>query len=133
MAVKFTSADPVASVDLPSPSIGSTGDVNLNQSLHRSVAGDVFTFQHGPPRFQQDLTFDGLSEEEHANMIAFFRAIGWQAREFLYEFTDPRDSQAKSFTVRLLGQPKNKRTSINNNNVTLRLESDVEFNYENAA
>lgn len=132
MAVQLISTTPAATVDLPSPSINSVGDANINQTLHRSAAGDVYTFQHGPERFTQDLTFIALSEVEHAALFAFFKTIGWQAVKFDYSFRDPRDGQTKTIECRMIGRPKNRRVSLNNNDVTVRLESAVEFNYENA-
>ncbi len=135
MSIRFvaTAPAPVADITLPSPSINSSGASIPNQTLQRSASGAVFTFQHGPERYNHDLTFIALTEEENASVFSFLQAIGWAAFEIEYEFTDPRDNTLKTLPCRIIGAPSRNRISINNNDISIRLELPVPFDYENAS
>jgi hypothetical protein len=131
MTIRFVSTSPAANVTLPSPSINSAGQTVTNQTLKRSVSGGVFTFQHGPERYQHDLTFEAMTETEVNNLFTFLETIGWAAVLVTYEFTNPWVGGIRNFTsTRIIGAPTVDRKSANNNDVRLKIELPHAFSYD---
>jgi len=104
------------SLRLPSPSIESEQETDVNQSLIESPAGVERGWQRGQQYYRIGRKFESLTDRQLKAMVDWFEAIDWQGSTFTYRQAVPgrgRGVRTSFFGVRLWGIPKVTKVSDN--------------------
>ena len=96
MGIKFKKG--ATEVELPGPSPGSKARMVKHQALGRTSSGKRLAYDKGVDRYELEMTFESLDDDEKEALVSFFHeTTDGVAEEFTY-----LDASANEYTARFL-------------------------------
>ncbi len=105
MGVQFKKTG-VTTLNMPWPAGNSAVKPILAQTLHRTAANTLYAVKHAPSRYQITRKFEGLSDQEVSDFVAFFEAIGGLACEFKYRYKPHGDASYREVNCAIVEPPE---------------------------
>lgn len=124
MSVELYLSDSVRVAGLPLPAHSQPVEIETQQAVYHAGGGAVHAVKFGQTLYRISRTFEGLTEQQAENLLAFWELSGQASPEIKYRYT-PAGGSTKSVACRLIEPPRVTQVHRDNWDATLVFEQEL--------